>query len=143
MKYSVKMSKSILLLLFLPGIVLSKTLPTTSILEGACSYQGSWLDGANTRFASFQGIRYAQPPIGNLRFKPPQPYYCDEDNVIDVSEESKVMCAQPEGLEGLLGQEDCLLLNVYVPENVYNDPSSKIPVMVWIHGGGLVSAFLK
>ena len=139
------MSKSILFLLFLPGIVLSKTLPKVSILEGACSYQGSWLDGANTRFASYQGIRYAQPPIGNLRFKPPQPYYCDEDIVIDVSKESEIMCPQPDpGLVGPpMGQEDCLVLNVYVPENVYNDSSSKVPVMVWIHGGGLVSHFFK
>ena len=38
-----------------------------------------------------------------------------------------------------IGQEDCLLLNVYVPRYVYNDSSSEVPVMVYIHGGGLVS----
>ena len=39
----------------------------------------------------------------------------------------------------LIGQEDCLFLNIYIPENVYNDPFSKVPVMVFIHGGGLVT----
>ena len=45
-------------------------------------YQGSWKDSANgTKFASFQGIRYAEPPIGNLRFKSPQPYKIPEGTI--------------------------------------------------------------
>ena len=43
----------------------------------------------------------------------------------------------------VIGQEDCLVLNIYVPRNVYNDPSSKAPVMVFVHGGGLVSSELR
>ena len=38
------------------------------------------------------------------------------------------------------GQEDCLLLNIYVPESVINQiDNTKVPVMVWIHGGGYVT----
>ena len=60
-----------ILLLFLPGLALSKTFlhhPYVSIPGGA-SYQGVWINGTSTYpFASFQGIRYAQPPTGDLRF---------------------------------------------------------------------------
>ena len=57
--------------------------------------------------------------------------------MINVSGESKVMC--PQFVDTELGQEDCLLLNVYIPDFVFDDPSLKVPVMVFIHGGGLVS----
>ena len=63
----------------------------------------------------------------------------EADATIDVSKESKVICPQMDN-NVVIGQEDCLLLNVYVPGFVYNDPtSSEVPVMVYIHGGGLVS----
>jgi hypothetical protein len=63
----------------------------------------------------------------------------EEDATIDVSKESKVICPQLDK-DVNIGQEDCLLLNVYVPGFVYNNPlSSEVPVMVYIHGGGLVS----
>ena len=63
----------------------------------------------------------------------------EEDATIDASKESKVICPQMDN-NAVIGQEDCLLLNVYVPGFVYNDPtSSEVPVMVYIHGGGLVS----
>ena len=42
--------------------------------------------------------------------------------------------------DGILGQEDCLLLNVYVPETAINDPeNARYPVMFWIHGGSLIT----
>ena len=63
----------------------------------------------------------------------------EEDATIDASKESKVICPQMDN-NAVIGQEDCLLLNVYVPGFVYNDPTlSETPVMVYIHGGGLVS----
>ena len=39
---------------------------------------------------------------------------------------------------GYAGQENCLLLNVYVPEQAIVDSNAKLPVMVWIYGGGFV-----
>ena len=66
----------------------------------------------------------------------------EEDATIDVSKESKVICPQMDN-NVVIGQEDCLLLNVYVPRYVYNDSSSEVPVMVYIHGGGLVSLRLS
>ena len=88
------------------------------------------------------GIRYAQPPINELRFKAPQ-LYQEQEGVYDVSKESHVVCPQQGGfgppgsqLGKIQGQEDCLLLNIYVPDTIFVDaPQSKLPVMVWIHGG--------
>ena len=39
----------------------------------------------------------------------------------------------------MIGQEDCLLLNVYVPETAIDNPDDKLPVMFWIHGGSLTA----
>lgn len=86
------------------------------------------------RYAAFQGIKYAEDPIGELRFKPPRPFIAGEA-VWDVSTNPKIACSQT--LNGFaFGQEDCLILNVYVPESAINKQES-LPVMFWIHGGGL------
>ena len=56
----------------------------------------------------------------------------------DVSNESKIACPQLTMIDAeFRGQEDCLFLNVYVPEEIYNDQAAKASVMVWIHGGAL------
>ena len=61
-------------------------------------------------------------------------------STIKVNKRSEIMCPQLETT--VIGQEDCLVLNIYVPETVYNDPSTKAPVMVFVHGGGLVSYYV-
>ena len=49
-------------------------------------------------------------------------------------------CTQPDGAGGTFGDEDCLTLNVYRPHQMKNaNKKSGVPVMVWIHGGGLVT----
>ena len=122
-------------------LVLAKcqdTNPTVCLDQGAC-YKGSWLKTTlENTYGSFQGIQYAESPVGSLRFKTPQPFLAGEA-VLDVSHESKIICPQPQAFPvGLIGQEDCLVLNVYVPEKALNNPDVKLPVMVWIHGGGLI-----
>ena len=69
------MRSAIILLLFHLGFGINQNSPPIICLKGSTShngacYQGAWLDGASagTTFASFQGIRYAQPPIGTLRY---------------------------------------------------------------------------
>ena len=102
--------------------------------NGVC-YIGSWkrhylLPSVN--YASFQGIRYAQPPIGKLRFKSPEPFI-DQDGIYDVSQESNITCPNYSAKEDNLaakGQEDCLFLNIYVPKMVFYEPQiSELPVM--------------
>ena len=70
----------------------------------------------------------------HFRFKPPQPYKYLED-VIDVSGMSMDRCPQPFAIGEIIGTEDCLKMNIYVP-TLKNE---NMPVMVWIHGGGLTT----
>ena len=67
------------------------------------------------------------------RFKSSEPYIAH--GIIDVSKESTVVCPQLD-LPGLTGQEDCLFLNIYKPD--IEDSELLLPIMVWIHGGGLI-----
>ena len=73
-----------------------------------------------------------------MRFKKPEKFEAGEA-VFDVSGESEVMCTQwNNDYTAMVGQEDCLLLNVYVPTTGI-DQGENVPVMVWIHGGAFVS----
>ena len=124
------------LLAVLGGIASSQTCRPLACLESGTCYQGALNStSSGVQYAAFQGIRYAKAPIGNLRFKPPQPLDDASIGTIDVSQESTVMCLQIDGK----GQEDCLLLNIYVPAKIFNDESgTKYPIMFWIYGGGYV-----
>ena len=64
---NVKMYILLIVVLFLPHLISSETLPPTICLFGNNCYQGAWIVGSNTTFASFQGIKYAKAPIGKLR----------------------------------------------------------------------------
>lgn len=84
----------------------------------------------------FKNIPYAAPPLGALRWRPPQPAP-GWTGIRDASSFGEA-CMQPliDGLTNELvpGSEDCLTLNVFAPKNARN-----LPVMVWIHGGGLLT----
>ena len=69
------------------------------------------------------------------RFKAPEAYQADAGEQVDVSGNFQVVCPQLDSLGPvpIIGEEDCLKLNVYVPEDV----EDLLPVMIWIHGGGL------
>ena len=99
----------------------------TGSLQGAIEYN----------MHVFKGIPYAAPPVGDLRWRPPQPAV-PWNGVRDASQFGD-SCPQPyvktlsSGLD-LPGNEDCLKLNVFAPQKLGNN----LPVMVWIHGGGLL-----
>ncbi|XP_071054227.1 juvenile hormone esterase-like [Onthophagus taurus] len=90
----------------------------------------------NRTFYSFFGIPYATPPLGNLRFKPPQPLK-PWKGILDVTEEKEGCIAPNTYTRKLEGSEDCLHLNVYTPE--VNTGKTKLkPVIVFIHGGAFL-----
>jgi para-nitrobenzyl esterase len=81
----------------------------------------------------YRGIPYAAPPVGDLRWKPPQPPDSwpgiRECTVFGKSSPQPVM---PD-LADMPQSEDCLYLNVLTPAK---NTSDALPVMVWLHGGG-------
>ncbi|SRX92046.1 carboxylesterase [Stackebrandtia nassauensis DSM] [Mycobacterium shimoidei] len=80
----------------------------------------------------FQGIPYAAPPVGALRWQPPQPA-ARWSGMLDATKPGP-QCVQ-EARPGKTS-ENCLTLNVWAP---MSGPSGKRPVMVWIHGGGFIN----
>ncbi|XP_055596002.1 carboxylic ester hydrolase-like [Uranotaenia lowii] len=85
-----------------------------------------------TQYCEFLGIRYAEPPVGKLRFENPVPRYPS-----GVQNYSKLgpICPQLDDLNyatAVLGDEDCLFLDIYRP---MGSLTSNLPVLVFIHGG--------
>lgn len=89
-------------------------------------------------FVSFYGIPYAQPPVGELRWKPPATAATWE-KVRDATK-SGSPCFQDEMLNpsNTVGSEDCLFLDVYTKKGMSGDDASLKKVMVWIHGGAFI-----
>jgi para-nitrobenzyl esterase len=89
--------------------------------------------------ASFKGIPFAAPPIADLRWRPPQP--AAKWTGVRQAAEFGADCMQgrfgpPPPPGAPQPSEDCLFVNVWRPASA--TPTAKLPVMVWIHGGGFV-----
>jgi para-nitrobenzyl esterase len=91
----------------------------------------------------FRGIPYAAPPVGNQRWRPPQ-RAARQRGILDATRFAN-HCPQ---VAGAFGQgsttEDCLFLNVFIPNPLHGrnrdlEDFGLHPVMVWIHGGALVT----
>jgi para-nitrobenzyl esterase len=86
----------------------------------------------------FQGIPYAAPPVGPLRWQLPRPA-ARWPGMLDATK-PRPQCMQDTGRDPRVGKptsENCLTLNVWTPAR--GKHGDKRPVMVWIHGGGFVN----
>ncbi|KAK0765220.1 hypothetical protein N5P37_002698 [Trichoderma harzianum] len=118
-----------------------------------------------TDLYTFSNIRYAQPPVGDLRFSAPKPP-TGRNYVVQKGNGSIMMCPQGSPgwgsansdfghafINGNLSDynytaehaaEDCLFLDVVVPRAVFerrNSKAKKAPVLVWMHGGGYIFGY--
>uniref|UniRef100_A0A2A4K1B6 Carboxylesterase type B domain-containing protein n=2 Tax=Heliothis virescens TaxID=7102 RepID=A0A2A4K1B6_HELVI len=106
--------------------------PVTHSVSG--QFVGSWMTSRRgRRFQAYRGIRYAEPPVGELRFQPPKPIL-HYDKIVDASEDGP-SCPRPAS-PGYPVDEDCLTINVYTPAN---NSSKRLPVIFYIHPGGFYS----
>lgn len=90
--------------------------------------------------AVFRGVRYAAPPVGDARWREPQPPARWEG--VLPARTVGASCIQKPGQSIASGggdpgptTEDCLFVNVWTPDT---NPATKRPVMVWLHGGALI-----
>jgi len=125
-----------------------KTARPASDPTSARSLPAGALVGFTGRYGShvWRGIPFAEPPTGALRWRPPQPLatWTGVREAIDYGSPCPQLASPFGGIVdqepgSFAGDEDCLYLNVFaprMPEDAVPGANARLPVMVWLHGGG-------
>ncbi len=117
-------------------LALSLSAPAlASDLENLVKIDSGYVVGSGTAVRVYKGIPFAAPPVGELRWRAPQPVQPWDS--IRVSKAFSLSCPQPPSAipKERIG-EDCLTVNVWTPAHAAD---ARLPVLVSIFGGGLVA----
>ena len=121
----------------LPLVSAAQSGPTVTTSNGPVT--GVAISGSSPVIDEFLGIPYAAPPVGALRFRPPQPHASWTKPIQATSQPAPCLqLKEPSGT--VTGSEDCLYLDIYVPAAAASAPR---PVMVFIPGGGFVQGSIS
>ena len=99
--------------------------------------------GKNPEITIFKGVPYAQPPVGPLRWRAPQPPIPWEgireaNNFSGMPPQKRGSFLDMDLFDDIYSSEDCLYLNIWTPAKTGEE---QLPVFFWIHGGGLQGGF--
>ncbi|GLB44902.1 putative type-B carboxylesterase lipase family protein [Lyophyllum shimeji] len=130
----------------LPAVISASAPPVVDL--GYAKYSGTFNE--TTQTTQFLGMRFAAPPAGTLRWQPPRPpattpsvqkaelepahcFFAGQGNAPATPFREKQLRKR----DPFVSSEDCLFLNVYLPGQL--SQNKRLPVVVWIHGGGYMS----
>ncbi|CAB4063149.1 unnamed protein product [Lepeophtheirus salmonis] len=115
----------------------SKNKITLSLCIGKLEGRARETSNKKVEFISFTKIPYGIPPLGDRRFLRPERFGSWEG-----TRDASSPCPKPVqfipnygGISSVIGEEDCLYLNVYTPDLPVTENQKKFPVIVWIYGG--------
>ena len=104
--------------------------------SGIVAVESGLLSGAGDDVICFKGIPYAAPPVGDFRWRPPQPPPAWSGVRGATEFGADALQAKTPRTRAPRMDEDCLTLNVWTPASRGNE---KLPVMVWLYGGSFVA----
>jgi len=121
--------------------------PVVKVEGGSIQGVASMADGVTV----FRGVPYAAPPVGELRWKRPQPVV--KWKGVRKADTFSNICWQPGNAVGTfygnefywkeqtVQSEDCLYLNIWAPSGAVGHPESRLPVAFWVHGGAYFNGY--